>query len=267
MSIRWLIAVPALLTLSWTQAIAEPQVLGLLATNDAKALNCVDGECSAEFTSFCMEPDRASPTHMTAYDLIPQANDVELLAISADGDAIRLPADAHLRFTSKRGFAAVRISANEELLRTHGASRMLVRIGTGVALAPSPRDYYKRPHEAAEIARAAGQNREIGSQIVDNGGARRATADLVSKLLNALPEVGTVTDSERASLWRRAISAEDVDSSHRIAVSIARRGYSNCLASVAKYATDSMRGCLGRLHDKQIWALNRKYWRSVPGSS
>ena len=76
-----------------------------------------------------------------------------------------------------------------------------------------------------------------------------------------------MTDSERASLWRRTISAEDVDSSHRIAVSIARRGYSNCLASVAKYATDSMRGCLGRLHDKQIWALNRKYWRSVPGSS
>lgn len=95
MSIRWLIAVPALLTLSWTQAVAEPQVLGLLATNDAKALNCVDRECSAEFTSFCMEPDHASPTHMTAYDLIPQANDIELLAVSADGDAIRVSADAH----------------------------------------------------------------------------------------------------------------------------------------------------------------------------
>jgi hypothetical protein len=144
---------------------------------------------------------------------------------------------------------------------------LLIKIGKGVALAPAPREHYKRSHETEEVARAAGPNRTIGSGIVDNGGAPRQAADLVSNLLNALPEIGKVTDTMRTSLWRRAISIEDTQAAHRIAVNIAKRGYANCLASVARYENDSLRGCLGRLHDKQIWTLNRRYWRSVSGSS
>lgn len=267
MPVRWLIVVPALIALTWSQAQAEPQILGLLATNNAKALNCTAGECSAEFTSFCMEPDRASPTHLTTYDIISEADDIQLLALFRDGSVKRLPAQAHLKFTSKRGFAAVRVSTDADVLAAHGATRVLVKIGNGVALAPAPREHYKRPHEVEEVARAAGPNRMTGSRIVDSGGTQRHVADLVSNLLNALPETGRVEDGLRNSLWQRAISTQDNKGAHRIAVEIARRGYSNCLASIAKYQNDTLRGCLGRLHDKQIWTFNRKYWRSVSGSS
>ena len=161
----------------------------------------------------------------------------------------------------------MRVSADVDLLATYGASRVLVKIGKGVTLAPTPREKYKRPHEAVEVARAAGPWRLIGNRIVDNGGIQRDTADLVSNLLNALPDTGKVTAVARTTLWQHAVSAEDVRRTNRMAVSNAKRGYADCLSSVAKYENISLRGCLGRLHDMQIWTLNRKYWRSVSGSS
>ena len=61
MHIRVLAISAVLAFLPFGYVSAEPQILGLVATNSAKQLNCVGGECFAEFTAFCMEPDRASP--------------------------------------------------------------------------------------------------------------------------------------------------------------------------------------------------------------
>ena len=49
------------------RASAAPQILGLLATNAPTPLTCNDGICSAQFSAFCLQQHRKSPTAGTAY--------------------------------------------------------------------------------------------------------------------------------------------------------------------------------------------------------
>ncbi len=255
----------ALAILPWSGALAEPQVLALLTTDSAKPLVCTGGECQAEFTSFCMEKPRSSPGHNTAYSLIAGADDVQVIAETAAGASVMVPAK-YLKFASKRGFAAVRVSLGKEVLERFGAVRVAVKVGPRVVLRPVPGPDYRLPHEPEEIAAAIGPNRALGEKIVDRGGVQRETADLVSNLINALPENGKVTEARRRSLWRDAIAQSDAQAVSAAALGRARAGYERCLETIARYTSDNLAFCLGRLHDQQIWPLTQKYWRRSVGS-
>ena len=193
----------------WTEARAEPQVLALLATSEATPLTCAGGECFAEFTAFCTEPKRNSPYHLTDYQLIEGADDVQVFAKTADGAPVTALVSRHLRFTSARGFAAVRVSIDESVVRRLGAAHVSLSVGRSVALAPVPSPKYHRPHDAGEIALAAGPRRARGEMIVDRGGVPREVAALTNRLINALPENVKVTEARRQSLWHTTVSAQN----------------------------------------------------------
>jgi hypothetical protein len=193
----------------WTEARAEPQVLALLATSEATPLTCAGGECFAEFTAFCTEPKRNSPYHLTDYQLIEGADDVQVVAKSADGAPVTALVSRHLRFTSARGFAAVRVSIDESVVRRLGAAHVSLSVGRSVALAPVPSPKHHRPHDAGEIALAAGPRRARGEMIVDRGGVPREVAALTNRLINALPENVKVTEARRQSLWHTTVSAQN----------------------------------------------------------
>jgi hypothetical protein len=265
MRLRSLAIATAFAVLPLSGALAEPQVLALLETNGAKALKCIGGECAAEFTSFCMEKPRASPTHNTAYSLIQKADDVRIVAETATGEKVSLPKDA-LRFASKRGFAAVRVSVDQSALARVGAVRVSVEVGQRVALQPIPNGTYREPHEPTEIAAAVGLNRSMGQRMVDRAGTPRLTADLVSKLINTLPESGIAAPDRQQNLWHDAITPVDTGAAGSTATQRARRGFQKCLQTIADYPSDSLGACLGRLHDSQIWPLTQKYWRRAIGS-
>lgn len=250
----------------WAGARAEPQVLALLATGEATPLRCAGGECFAEFTAFCTEPERKSPYHLTGYRLIEGADDVEIVAATAAGAPVAIPAARHLRFTSIRGFAAVRVSIDESVLHEMGAARAGLRVGRRVALAPVPSPAYNRPHEPGEIALAAGPRRARGEAIVDEGGVPRQIAALANRLINALPEKGKVGEARRRDLWNTTVSATDAGRYSRGAVAAAKDGYETCLDSLAENDEYTLRGCLGRLHDTHIWTLTQRYWSRLPGS-
>ncbi len=91
MKIRFLVTAIVLAAVPLAGASAEPQILGLLAQSEIIPLVCADGKCSAEFSSFCMEPDRASPGHLTKYFPTGDA-DLTLIAKTADGGEMCLPA-------------------------------------------------------------------------------------------------------------------------------------------------------------------------------
>ena len=48
-------------------AHGAPQMMGLVAFNTPQSLQCQRGHCFAEFTAFCLQPERASPVKGTAY--------------------------------------------------------------------------------------------------------------------------------------------------------------------------------------------------------
>ena len=66
-----LILVAALLNVVGTMpAQAAPQALALVLTESEVPLNCGDGDCRAEFSAFCLQPDRYSPISGTRYELV-----------------------------------------------------------------------------------------------------------------------------------------------------------------------------------------------------
>ena len=265
MRIRLPSLITALALLPMATAGAEPQILGLLATDSATPLRCTEAECHAELTAFCMEPDRASPGYLTAYVPIPGRNDIRVLASTASGETVPLPAAA-LGFRTMRGFAAVRVSLPRGALDGIDAVGVSVEVGAKVTLRPVPLPTYRRPHEPEEVARTATSLREIGDRVVDRGGVAREITVLTNRLINALPERGKVDASTRLTLWDRTFSPGDLDRFSGSAVGHTRRAYGRCLATVEAHEQDTLRGCIWRAHDHQVWKLNHRYWNSLTGS-
>ncbi len=199
MRIRVLSILAVLALLPFGHASAEPQILGLVATNMAKPLNCVGNECYAEFTSFCMEPDRASPSYMTQYTPVPGSDDLQIVAHTRSGQSISLPT-TKLKFRTDRGFAAVRVSLPADALSGLEVDHVSLKVGTKVALRPVPLRKYRRPHEPDEVVHTATIRRAIGEKIVDRGGVPREVTDLTNQLINALPEYGRVDQERRLKL-------------------------------------------------------------------
>lgn len=245
-------------------ASAEPQILGLLAQSEPVTLNCSGGECFAEFSAFCMEPDRASPGHLTDYRPFEEA-DLTLLASTPDGER-RLSVADIATFTSVRGYAAVRVSVPEAALEAMGASSVALKVGRLVALMPSADPSYHNPHEPQEIALAKGTRRVVGERIVDRGGDTSAAAHVLTRLINGLPERRRVSTSRRQGLWRQVIEVAGIPEALEPGLSMARRDFGDCLAQDPEETGFSLRRCLERRHDFQIWRLNSKYWASVGGS-
>ncbi len=262
MRVRTLIISTAMLAVvPLLAAKAEPQILALITTDGAKPLTCADGECFAEFTSFCMEPGRKSPSHEAAY--APAAGaDLTLVATAADGRLVRMALPKQAAFVSQRGFAAVRISLPAAAVARLGASRVAIEVGPRTALLPVPMATHHRPHEPNQVAAALGPNRVVGERIVDNGGRTADGARLLSYLINGLPEQGQVDPATRRSLWQTATAAAPaglVETGKRYA----KRSYRRCLASLEDDGRFGLRVCLQRAHDMALWKLTREYWLSV----
>lgn len=269
MSFRlFLTSLALLLTAPLAAAQAAPQILALITTKGATPLTCADGVCAAEFSAFCMEPDRAGPGHKSPYRLAdgPANADLTLVARTATGDELRLPAGDHARFESLRGYAAVRISLPAGLLAELDATTLAVEVGADVALLPVALPSHHQPHKPEQIARALGPNRAIGADIVDNAGASADAARLLNGLINALPTAGRVAAETRQSLWTQS-TATAPPALLESGGDRARRAYNTCLDEVSSDGRFSLRRCLEHAHDYAMWELNRRYWRAVGGQS
>ena len=269
MHVRTIVATAAFLAfLPFDSASAAPQILAVISTDGAKPLVCEDGECYAEFTAFCMEPGRPSPTHRTSYTAAVGA-DLTLVATGADGREIKLPISKQASFLSQRGFAAVRIAVPEALVKQLGAEKAGISVGRRVALLPVEAKDDRWPHEPDEIAQALGPNREVGEEIVDRGGKTAQGARYLSYMINALPAKGAYSRTDpatRLALWDKVAASvpADVAADGR---RYARRSYDRCLKNAEDNPKIGMRACLQQAHDKNVWKLNKEYWLAVSPQS
>ena len=87
---------------------AAPQMMGLVASNTPQPLQCQRGHCFAEFTAFCLQPERASPVKGTAYRM-HDGSRLTAVATTKDGRQITLDAGRHLQIKAERSHVAVRI--------------------------------------------------------------------------------------------------------------------------------------------------------------
>ena len=238
---------------------AAYQIMALMASNGAVPLTCSRGECAAEFSSFCLQPDRASPPRGAQYYAIG-GEGVTIVGTTADGRTLSMARTDDLRITALRGHNAVRISVPVATLGTLGLVSVAIEVGEGVSLTPEPIVGDPNPQTAADIAIATGPLRALGSRIVDHGGDATVAARLTNDFINALPERGRVSSDVRDGLWHDVVRVRSRPAMTPGTEAVMRRGFEHCRARSAGGSFSTMRQCLGSMHDRFMGAPNNAFW-------
>ena len=245
---------------------AAPQALALFASNAPILLNCADGFCSAELTSFCLQPGRHAPVAGTAYELA-EGQDIILVVVDREGGERRVSGNAYVDIRSKRGYWALTISIPQDALVALRATRVAVEILERTSLLPVAVVGDLDPQTKPEIAAATGYLREIGAAVVDRGAEDDAqVVRIMSRLINMLPGRSR-PDSERlAHIWRSAVgdagAGEDKPAALRTAETFGR-----CQETAGKpFGHFSLRSCLERRHGLLVNEMTERYWDAFRGS-
>ena len=257
---RFCIALASFLVLGASQAAAEPQILGVIASLEPVTLQCERGECSAEFSSYCIERHRKSPIWGTVYNIHDPAT-LTLEGVTADGTVIQLSAIEHLTIASARGRSAISMSLPSSLLLEYDLASIQVSVGERATLIPEPIVGARRPHTEADIALATGPLRDAAAAVIDHGGETVDAALLTAQMINALPQGGRASTVERDALWQAAALSESSPG-----YTLAEEGYAFCY-DTTRVGMMSLRQCLGSVHDRFISELNSEYWRAVETGS
>ena len=257
---RFCVALASFLALGASQAAAEPQILGLIASLAPVTLQCQRGECGAEFSSYCIERDRRAPIKGNVYTIYDPAT-LTVEGVRPDGTTMVLALDDSVAITSARGRSSVRISLPSYVLLEFGLASVRVSIGERATLIPEPAAGARRPHTEADIALAAGPMRAAAALIIDHGGATVDAALLTARLINELPRGGRASQAQRDGLWRTVGL-----SSGASGYGLVETGFERC-HEVTRSGMMSLRQCLGSLHDRFISELNVAYWKAVETGS
>src|SRR5262249_23616756 len=117
-------------------AAAATQVLGLVASNGAATpLRCADGQCSAQFSTFCLQQNRPAPSRGDNYAVVAGGS-LTLVARTAAGQTLRVPANDLIQIQSRVGFTSVEIDLPEAKLAELGATGVALEVGPAVSLVP-----------------------------------------------------------------------------------------------------------------------------------
>ncbi len=259
-------AAGSVLALAWMAggANAAPQIMALIATNDAVPLTCARGECAAEFTSICLQPHRASPAPGRLYTAVGGTG-LTLLAETRDGRKLSLPAKDYVQVRAHRGHNAIRLSVSGREMSRLGVKRLSIRVGEMVTLVPTPVVGDKRPQTLGDIQLATGPMRALADRLVDSGSVQLDAAFITRDAINALPRGGRASAEQRAAAWRQAVEAKTAALSPGGLVR-AKRAYQECQYLIAT-GTLTLRGCLGAKHDSLIGMLNNEYWNALEAGS
>lgn len=247
-------------------AQAAPQALALVATKGKVGLACRGSDCSAEFTTFCLQPDRFAPPPGTGYRLA-EASAVQLLGTTRDGRTIALDPEAHLRFASIRGHLAMRISTSPETMEELGLKEVEITVGKNVSLLPVPEPDDANPITDSDIAVLTGSLRPLGSRIIDANEGRMTAARITNRMINLLPPQSQSSKAAGNGLLRQAIDGIGEGRLSFDAKEMARGAFAFCKFAVDRAAATSMRRCLQTEHDGFIDFLNSEYWDAVKTGS
>ena len=237
-------------------ASAAPQILALVASNGvATPMTCIDGQCRAELSSFCLQQSRPTPAPGTSYRAVTP-DDLTLVVEQTDGTTRRLPAGNLVTLASARGSSSVEAKLDARHL---GAIKLSIHIADRVSLVPYSVPGDANAHTVQEIAVTTAGLRTLGSRIVDNGGARIVAARETSRLINSLSGVGQANrskaDWDKITAWKPSIRSGQYWANQRI---------SHCESMPAGPALGL---CLRDWHDFLMRQMNTDYWDAVRAGS
>lgn len=247
-------------------APAAPQMMGLVASNASVPLQCQRGECFAEFTAFCLQPERASPVRGTAYRL-HDGSRLVATATTRDGRRIELDGGKVLWIRAERSHVAVRIGMSARTMARLGLRRIEIKVARNATLIPLAVKGDKSPLRADDIAAGAGPLRTIGAAYVDRERHWMPVARMTNRLINALPPGGRAGARLRRELWDAVIGGNGFSGAPPGTAQRLRTVYQKCQQAVAEGRLPSLRRCLESRHDSMVGTLNNRYWHAIKSGS
>ena len=246
-------------------AQAAPQIAAAVPTKGEVELTCAGKECSAEFSTICLQQSRLAPSPNTPYVL----HDPDWTAVAVTGHrkggGKRGFASGILRAVSLRGHSAFRVSVPSAFLKRRGLARMTVRIDRLVMLLPKSQAGDTEPQTADDVALASRGLQTTGGYWTEMNPDNLAMARLTNRVINRLPAEGSVTRDAGEALWAQAAAPEKGLSGDSLDWN--RRHFDYCRENGLSPGGFSMRRCLGVAHDWFMKDLNVNYWNSLKPQS
>ncbi len=191
-------------------AVAAPQILGLIATAEPVPLTCEDGVCRAEFSSVCLQRDRDMPKDGTVYNLI--GDQVTLVITGKDGSVRRIPAANWVGVRSAETYTAVIIAIPRDYVGPD-AQRIAISVDRMAAAVPAPETGDPNPLTEDEIALVTGPKLKIAERTILQKPRQTGSARITMRMINAAE-----TNPSRfvGDLWWGAAAGETAGSTGAI---------------------------------------------------
>ena len=260
--------------LSSVPGVAAPQILGLLAAAEPTVMRCENGNCSAEFSAFCLQANRMAPIPGQKYVM---ANDqgAEVSVTLDDGTTRTMAAKNLVSVKSVCGFFSVRISVPERtvtaLSRGQTLRRIALKISPLATLVPVPEIGDPEPIGQAEIDLFAGPLRIVASAAAKQPKLALDIVQTTTRLLNGLKGDGVAEASAPEQYWRRTMGKIAMDDDRAGVRSVAKE-LRMCARISREFNRSSnkrygMRTCLEAVHDDFIHDITRNVWKALkPGT-
>jgi len=264
---------PALLALSAVAAIGLPlsgataatQVLGLVASDGAPTpLTCSGGQCSAQFSTFCLQQSRPAPSRGDDYT-VAAGGQLTLIARTGAGQTLRIPANGLLQIESVIGFTSVEIGLPKAKLAELGASEVAVEVGPAVSLLPLAAADDRNPQTEDELALATGPMRRAATAMFESPGTASDAARIATVLINALPAKDSESPEQRNGLWVAMLGSPAIVNATAGGREAAEQMYEACKIAIDSHSAYSLRNCLELRHADLLAETNHQFWKDSVG--
>ncbi|MDP6389991.1 MAG: hypothetical protein QF654_08880 [Alphaproteobacteria bacterium] len=233
-------------------ARAEPQALGLVATDEPAQMQCQFGRCDVFLSAFCLEQKRHPPMRPQAYLAGPGA-EITLVVETRDGRTLRLKGQDWLAFETNNAYTSVLAYLPEARLAALDPAHAAVEVGPLASLLPRPVAGDPTPHTDAEIELAMNGYRKAAEAFFGTGSEKAGMLAATTRLINDLPRVGAAPKALRDKVIRDATRGA-------AAGTVAR-----CEAASVANSRLSLRFCLELEHRQIQIDTNESFWNSLAG--
>jgi len=227
-------------------------------------MRCGADRCSALLSSFCLQRERKTPNHETAYHLAGGAG-LALHIIDAAGSRQIISADGLVDLVSTRGNTGVEARLSAADMAALGAVELAVEVGPLVTLLPAAEPGDADPITPAEADFAAGPARRLAAEYFDSPAALGESINILDRAINAVDTGTRLDDAARRELWRRVagapLEAADVRSQP------AARIFDGCLTDLRWGMVFGLRNCLEGRRDELLIHTNADLWNALETGS
>jgi len=245
-----------------TPAWAAPQILGLIASVTPVPMTCVDGTCTAELSSVCLQQHRSTPSTGTVYRPA-KSTQIYLTVTGPDGVQRQQPVETELSFVSLRQFSAVKVSLSEARVRQLGDGVARISVGPMASLIPVAVRGDLDPLSAGEIASYTGPLRVLAERAFERDGDRVNATRILNRMVNRLPSKSDAGIEKVTTLWAQTVGENVTDGTQKFLT----QAVNDCRETLRTGVMANLRSCLSYHHDYLSGENTTNGWQAMnPGS-